>query len=354
MIPPLAIAAPFRYKTNHIRRMEYSSMRALRPLASALLPLALVLLAGPLAAADHVVRAETVADMKAVYGQVLSREVVAARARLSGEIAALDVAEGDDVAAGAQIGLVVDEKLALRIEAVEAQLAALHAEAGNARDELARAEALLERGVTTRQRVDALRAALEAAEGRIAAAEAERAVIARQGAEGVVRAPASGRVIDAPLPSGAIVMAGEALARIASGGFFLRLALPERHAALLAPGMEVAVEGRPADPEGARSSVGRVVRILPALSAGRVLIDVEAEGLDGYLVGERTLVRLPVATRTALRAPEAAVTTRGGIDFVALRVPEGVREVAVLTGARAGGMVEILAGLRAGDVAVTP
>ncbi|MGF1658722.1 MAG: efflux RND transporter periplasmic adaptor subunit [Rubrimonas sp.] len=331
--------------------MRARLLAAVAPVAASL---ALILGAGPLAAADHVLRAETVADMKAVYGQVLSRDVVAARARISGEVVALDVEEGDDLAAGARVGLVVDDKLALRIEAVQAQLAALAAEAENARDELARAESLLERGVTTRQRVDALRTALDVVQGRIASAEAERAVIAQQGAEGEVLAPASGRVIDAPLPAGAVVMAGEPLARIASGGFFLRLALPERHAALLSPGMEVLVEGRPADPAGSRAATGRVARVLPALEAGRVLVDVEADGLDGYLVGERTLVRLPVATRTALRAPEAAVVTRGGVDFVALRGPDGVREVAVLTGAREGGMVEILAGLRDGDVAVAP
>ena len=43
-------------------------------------------------------------------------------------------------------------------------------------------------------------------------------------------APGDGRVLTVPVTRGAVVLAGEPIATIGGGGFFLRLAIPERHA----------------------------------------------------------------------------------------------------------------------------
>jgi hypothetical protein len=63
----------------------------------------------------------------------------------------------------------------------------------------------------------------------IEAAKAERAVVVQQSTEGQVVAPKSGRVLATPSAPGAVVLPGETVARIAEGGYFLRVALPERH-----------------------------------------------------------------------------------------------------------------------------
>ena len=47
-----------------------------------------------------------------------------------------------------------------------------------------------------------------------------------------------GRVLEVPLTRGAVVLAGELVAIIGGGGFFLRLAIPERHAFSLREGAE--------------------------------------------------------------------------------------------------------------------
>jgi hypothetical protein len=88
-----------------------------------------------------------------------------------------------------------------------------------------------------------------------------------------------------------------------------------------------------------------------------VVADVEVAGLSDRFVVARVLVRLPVGERAALLVPEAALVTRGGVDFVGL---EGAGLRAVVPGERVTrdgvAMVEVLTGLRAGDVvmAVAP
>ena len=70
----------------------------------------------------------------------------------------------------------------------------------------------------------------------IVAAQAERAVLVQQQTEGKVLAPAPGRVLSVPVTKGSVIMPGETVARIAGGGYFLRLSLPERHAAQIKAG----------------------------------------------------------------------------------------------------------------------
>ncbi|WP_372422301.1 efflux RND transporter periplasmic adaptor subunit [Salinarimonas chemoclinalis] len=286
----------------------------------------------------------TIVETKAVYGTVEARQRAPARARIGGTLVARDVEEGDVVAAGQRIGRVVDEKIALQRDALEARLRALQAEFDNARTELGRADELVSRGVSTPQRVDQLRTQVRVVESGIAAAEADRAVLDQQAAEGAVVAPIAGRVVAAHATPGSVVMPGETVVIIAGGGLFLRLSLPERHADLLEEGAGVSI----ASDDGARRGV--IAKVYPQIENGRVQADVEVADIGGFFVGARMLVEVPVATRETLAVPSDAVETRGGIDFVTLASPGGPREVVVLLGERLpGGAVEIVSGLRAGD-----
>ena len=311
---------------------------------SALTLMAIIL--GSAAGAETVVLEPVeITEWKAVYGRVEARDRIPARARLGGTLVRLTVAEGDAVAQGAVLAEIVDEKLGFQLSALEAQRGALEAQLANARAELARGEELLAQGVTTAQRLDALRTQVDVVTGQIAALEAQGQVVAQQAAEGAVLAPVAGRVLDVPVAQGAVVMPGEMVAQIGGGGIFLRLAVPERHAADLTEGDAIEIEG----PEG--TVTGRLARVYPLIENGRVVADVEVEGLTDRFVDARVLVRLPVGERAALLVPEAALVTRGGLDFVAV---EGAGLRTVVPGARVAvdgaAMVEVLSGLRAGDV----
>ncbi|MDH6265432.1 RND family efflux transporter MFP subunit [Rhizobium sp. SG_E_25_P2] len=315
---------------------------------------ALFLLASPLAATagDHILTAETIVEMKAVYGQVQARNSVLARARIGGTLSSLEVTEGDVVKAGQVIARIRDDKIDFQIKAVDAQLLGLQASLDNARSELDRAEKLIKSGATTAQRLDQFRTQVDIVVNQIGAAQAQRSVLVEQQREGAVLAPTSGTVLTVPVTRDAVVMAGESVATIAGGGFFLRLAIPERHAQFLKQGADIRIEA------GGKALSGKLAKIYPEISGGRVTADVEVDGLETEFVGVRVLVELPVGERRALFAPSSALTIRAGIDFAAVKEGDKTVERAVAPGAtvmRDGvAVTEILTGLVEGDIVVTP
>ncbi|PWK61497.1 efflux RND transporter periplasmic adaptor subunit [Roseicyclus mahoneyensis] len=308
-------------------------------------------LCSAMADTPHPVVMQQVTDWKSVYGVVQPRREVPARARLGGTLEMLDIIEGQEVEAGQVLGRVVDLSLEFRLAANAAQLEALQSQLDNAQSELTRGEELLARGVTTVQRIDALRTQVEVLQNQIVALQSEGRVITQQLAEGEVLAPIAGRVLTVPVAAGAVLMPGEPVATIGGGGIFLRLAVPERHAPLLTEGDPIEID------TGAGAATGRLARIYPQIENGRVLADVEVEGLDARFVNARVLVRLPIGTRDAILVPEAALTQRFGLDYIRVGDTDP-REVVVRIGERhdidGHFMVEILAGVSAGAMVIVP
>ncbi len=301
---------------------------------------------------DMIARNVELTNWKAVFGLIEARDQIPARSRLGGTLVEISVVEGSVVNAGQVLGRVVDEKLALQLNAVDASLQSLMSQLANAEAELARGENLLERGITTAQRLDALRTEVDVVRGRIGSTEAERDVLQQREAEGTVLSPIEGTVLNVPVTAGSVVMPGEVIAEIGGGGFFLRLAVPERHAMNLEEGDNIRIEG----PEGERE--GRLAKIYPQIHNGRVVADVEVPGLVTDFVGARVLVRLPVATSEAIVVPAMAVTSRMGLDFVTITGPDGTlhpRTVLIGGTHHVDGevLVEILSGVQGGDVLVT-
>ncbi len=319
---------------------------------SLFLAAALATAAPALAAETLLLAPQTVPEWKAVYGRVEARDLVPARARIGGTVVELLVSEGDAVEAGQRIAVVRDDKIAFQIAAYDAQLRALQAQLDKAEAELARGSSLVERGVVTAQRLEQLRTDVDVTRSQIAASEAQRSVVVQQGEEGAVLAPASGRVLTVPVTKGAVVMAGEPAATIGGGGFFLRLAIPERHARDLIEGAPIRIAA------GGAESEGRLAKIYPRIENGRVVADVEVETLDRAFVDARVPVEVPVGSREALLVPQAAVATRSGLDFVRVVDGSGAVERAVVPGetvTRDGeALVEILTGLAAGETVIVP
>lgn len=315
--------------------------RLITAIALGLLPLAAQ------AETETVLQPTDLTQWKAVYGRIEARDLVPARARIGGTLTTLSVSEGDLVEAGQALATVVDEKLSFQLNAIDAQMQSLQSQLENAQAELKRGEELLARGVTTAQRLDALRTQVEVLNGQISATQANRRVIEQQAAEGTVLAPATGRVLDVPVTKGAVLMAGESVATVGGGGFFLRLAIPERHATALTQGAEIEIEA------GDTAEKGTLARIYPQIENGRVVADVEVPNLSNAFVDARVLVRIPVGTRAGLVIPTEALITRSGLDFVAVKAQGETSLRSVVPGEAHDGMVEILTGLTAGDVIVT-
>jgi RND family efflux transporter MFP subunit len=288
-----------------------------------------------------------VTDWKAVYGTVEAKDRIPARARLGGTLVSLAVVEGDEVEAGQELARIVDDKLDFQLAALAAQKKSLSAQLANAETDLKRGEELLASGVTTTQRVDALRTQVDVLNGQIAALDAQAEVIGQQAREGLVLAPVAGRVLHVPVTEGAVAMPGEVVAVIGGGGTFLRIAVPERHAQALRAGDTIRLS------EGTE---GRLARVYPLIEGGRVTADVEVADLPDTHVGARLLVRLPVGEREVLLVPAASIVTRAGLDFVGLQTADGVALRSIVPGERhevdGVAMVEVISGLVAGDVVV--
>src|ERR1700693_4256353 len=99
-----------------------------------------------LAEQTFVVAPKTVADEKAVFATVESANVVPARTRIGGTVVELAVKEGDAVTQGQVIATIGDEKLALQMKSLDAQIAGLEAQFAQAQADLTRGEDLFSRG----------------------------------------------------------------------------------------------------------------------------------------------------------------------------------------------------------------
>ncbi len=316
--------------------------------------------AGSALAGNYIVKASTITEMKAVYGQVESRTILPGRARISGTVSSVRVTEGVQVSKGDVMATVVDDKIALQLKAADAKIAALNAQLASARTDLQRALDLLAKGAVAQSRVDAAQTQFDVVTSQLAAAIAEKAVVEQSAREGDVLAPADGRVLTVPVATGSVIMAGETVARVASGQYYLRLSLPERHAVEILEGARVDIgeRGTGSDSGFVKASEGRIAKVYPEIENGRVIADVEVTGIGTYFVNERTLVSIPVAKRTMFGIPPEAVRTIHGVDYVTVETADGMLDVAVVVGTKfdeAGQpRVEILSGLSDGDQVVLP
>jgi RND family efflux transporter MFP subunit len=304
------------------------------------------------AAEPFTVEMQQVEDLKAVYGTVEATDTQAARARIGGTVGRLAADEGDEVADGQILAVIADPKLALQLQSIEAQIASLKAERSQAAVDLNRTRTLYGQGVVAKARLDTQRTAVEVLDRNISAQKAQADVITQQAAEGAVKAPGQGRVLQVLVTPGAVVMAGEEIATIASGAAVLRIEVPERHARFIKQGDTVSIGARGLDRNAAGNEVsqGVVSKVYPRLINGRVIADISAVGLGSYFVGERTMVWISTGKRAAIFLPPEYLLVRYGITTVTLA--DG-SEVVVQTGQTrvndAGAMVEILSGLHDGD-----
>ncbi len=335
-------------------------MTDMRPIFPALSLVLTLIMPGAPAAETLTVRQAELSDQKAVFATVESANVVPARARNGGTVSALSVRQGDAVQPGQAIAAIADDKLLLRIAALDAQIAAVESQLAQSRTDLDRAETLFRQGSGTRVAMDNARTAMEVATATLKARTAERDVARQQLVEGQVLAPVAGRVLTVPVTNGTVVMGGDVIASIAEANYILRLRIPERHAGSVKPGDPVRIDAADLGRAGASGAVfGKITLVYPRIEEGRVVADAAVPGLGDYFVGERIRVWIGAGTRPGHVVPASYVITRFGLDYVRLQIPGGVVETPVQLGQERPteampDALEILSGLRDGDVLVKP
>jgi membrane fusion protein, multidrug efflux system len=303
------------------------------------------------AAAEFTVAMQPVADLKAVFGTVESVDQTLARTRIGGTIGALAIDEGSRVALGQPLAVVNDPKLRLQLVAIDARVRSLQAQRDLERVDLDRAKQLRATGAASQARLDEAQSHYDVTVANVAAMTAERAVVAEQLAEGAVLAPAAGRVLRVAVIDGQVVLPGETIAVIATDHYILRLRLPERHARFIRQGDPVLVGARGLETSPLKTTQGRIRQVYPEMEAGRVVADAEVEGIGGFFVGERARVFVATGERPAMVVPPAFLFKRFGVDYALVK---GGGETVVQTGLPVEGGIEVLAGLKPGDVLLTP
>ena len=313
---------------------------------------------GPAVAADSfTIAPQKVADEKAVFATVESANIVPSRARIGGTVAELTVKEGDEVAQGRVIATVGDDKLALQMKSLDAQISGLEAQLAQAKSDLDRAEDLFAKGTIPKTRLDEARTAFNVSTNSHRAKVAERSVIEQQLAEGKVLAPTAGRVLKVPVTTGTVIMPGEPVATIAEKNFVLRLRVPERHARFLKAGDPVRIDGE--ELGASKATFGAIKLVYPQIEDGRVVADAQVGGLGDYFVGERIRVWVSSGERDTVVVPASFIVTRFGIDYGRVRKGNDIIDVPVQRGRDLPrpdmpDALEILSGLKSGDVLVKP
>lgn len=291
------------------------------------------------------VHTSQIQDRKAVLATVQTVDLTSARARIGGTLSTLMVDEGSIVKAGEVIAQVVDEKLFLEMQAVEAREASLQAERQLAQIALDRAVKLRKSGAGSQAKLDEARTNLDVVVRNLRAMQSEKKLVLEREREGAVVSPANGRVLSVKVAKGAVILPGETIATIAQEEYILRIEVPERHARFIKVGDMVDVDERTAS--GAMQQKGTIVQVYPQMQQGRVVADVSVDGIGDFFIGERIRVYVGTGQRKGIVIPEQFIYARFGLDYV--RLSDGT-ELVVQPGQRLPEGIEILSGLRNGDV----
>lgn len=173
-----------------------------------------------------------------VVGRVRPENLVDVRSPNPGQIVRLLHDDGDLVAAGEPLAVVLSTTEQAQSDAVSARVAAASAEVTRTRLAFSRTRTLANRGYASAAALDEARASLQSAEAGLAAASADLRAAAALTGEFTIRAPMAGVVLVRPIDNGQVVGPDTTLFQLGSSdGLELQADVDEAYADSLRPGM---------------------------------------------------------------------------------------------------------------------
>lgn len=270
--------------------------------------------------------------------------------KLMGTVIEVLVQEGDVVQAGRPVVRIDARDLAAKGAQVAASVTEAEAMHRDGVTQANRIRALYADSAATRAQLDAAETGLARAEAGLRAARAASAELGAVRSYAVVRAPFAGVVTRRFVDAGAFAAPGAPLIAMqdASRIRVTATATPDAARGIRrGQPLDAMIEGRPyrAIVEG----------VIPAGAGNLYTINaVVPNPGTTILAGSSATLALPAGARTALVVPVGAVSREGDLTGVTLRTPQGDELRWVRLGAVAGDVVEVSAGLRAGDRVVVP
>ncbi len=335
---------------------------ALRPLAFAA---AVVLLGGCArhavqseAAAPRLVAAST-ATLQArqatartlLSGVVVSSHQVQVASRLMGYIRRVEVHAGQQVHAGQPLLEVDPTDIQGQVAQARAGLAQAQANLVDAQADYQRFGALYRAQAVTLQQWQGIQLRYRVARQQVAAARAGYQTAQAQMRYASVRSPIDGVVVQKMASAGDLAAPGRPLLLIeGQGRLQVQLQVPEQAWSHVRVGETVPVYA------AARTVEGRIAEAVPVADPMSHTHEVKVDLPAGSSLASGSFVRVGLALGRApqLRVPAAALVERAGMHGVFVVDSAGIAHFRLVrTGAAAGDMLDVQAGLRAGETVVT-
>lgn len=254
------------------------------------------------------------------------------------------VEEGDLVRAGQLLIRLDARDLDAKTEQVAASVAAAQAQQAQAAVHVARMRALFAEDAAPKAMLDQAETQLAQADAGLRAARAVAAEVTAIGSYARIRAPFAGRVTRRFVDPGAFAAPGAPLITVHDDAR-LRLTVhvtPEAARSLRAgQTIDATIEGTPAK--------ARIEGLVPAMGNLYAVNAIVENPKGEFLAGSAAALELSGAVHHAVAIPFDAVTRTGDLTGVVVRTNTGDVHRWVRLGARAGDLVEVTSGLRAGE-----
>lgn len=282
-------------------------------------------------------------------GRLVPREEAAVGSELAGyRVAQVLAEEGDVVRAGAVLARLDAGLIEGEIARARAEVARAEATAARTRMEAERVKGLDGTGVLAQEAIDQRRIAQRESDAALAAARAQLQDLTTRRARLTLRAPVGGTIIARSIAPGGISGAGtDPLFRIARDSLIeLAAEVTEADLSRIRPGAAAEVTL----PDGSAVS-GEVRTIQPRIEEANQLgiVRVRLPVRQDLRAGGTATARFAGTVRNVLAVPEAAIQYGAqGPSVMVLAPGNRAKRMAVRTGTRAGGFVELLAGPKPG------
>ena len=270
--------------------------------------------------------------------------------KLMGTILSVAVHEGEAVTEGQPLVRIDSRDLAAKQGQVAAGIAEAEAVQREAKAQTGRILALYADSAATRAQRDAAEAGLARADAGVRSAHAAAAELGAVREYAVIRAPFAGTITRRFVDPGAFAAPGSPLVAIQDGK---QLRITANATPDVARGIrrgqhiDAVIEGRAVD--------ATVEGIVPSAAGNLYTINALVANAGGTILpGSTATLRVPLGVRTGIVVPSAALVREGDLTGVTLRTADGDKTRWLGLGGVIGGMTEVHAGLRAGDIVVVP
>ncbi len=302
-------------------------------------------------------------------GSLKAKEQVDVTPKIPGRITKLTVDVGQQVKRGALIATIEDDEIQQQLErskaslaVVDASIAQRDAELNNAKSDLDRRSKLVNEGLLPRSELDTLdtrvrvaQAQLELTRAQRRQSEAEQRELTIRQSQTRVYAPLNGVVARRQLDLGAMASGNTPIVTIVSENpMVIEAKTSERDIARIRRGAAVKVT---VDSLPGQNFTGRVLRIAPQLDpqTRNGMVEIEIPNRNGALKGEmfaRAELNLG-SERNTILLPRDALVYRGEQPGVYMIEADAAKFFPVETGLTQGDQVEVINGLKVGDVVIT-